>query len=492
MSYTRVSGTTFRFVRLCAVSSTPGSLDPLARLTQLEALFQHSPDAIVVMRPDGTVIDANPAACALHRIEYAHLVGGHLLTVVPTPLHEAVLNALGAMLRGELSVGEAVVLDTDGNEIPVEIRAAAFLYDGGDAVLLQVRDVRARKTAEASARRQELLLRHVVNNTPVFLFAVNEHGEVTLAAGRSLADLRLAPADLLGANYRNVLNRRMAHALRTARDTVRTGVPAVCQIPVDNRTFECWLVPDGSGFIGIATDQTDLIHAKDAAERLGEALRQLAQHEHEALEAERTRIARDVHDVLGQALTAMRIEATHAERLLARNGALNGEVQARLDILATLTDETIGNVRRIATELRPVMLDDLGLGATLAWHAEDFARRTGLVCTFDEAAEDIRLLPEQTNALFRVFQELLTNVVRHAHATRVETRLVVEADAVTLVVADNGHGMDATVPRPHSLGLLGMRERVRPWGGNVCFAHTDGGGTTATVRLPRVGGAVAA
>lgn len=107
----------------------PKTVTPETRLSQLEALFRHSPDAIVVMRPDGTVIDANPAACALHRVDHDQLVGSHLLTVVPTPLHEAVLNALGAMLRGELPVGEAVVLDRDGDEIPVEIRAAAFTYD---------------------------------------------------------------------------------------------------------------------------------------------------------------------------------------------------------------------------------------------------------------------------------------------------------------------------------------------------------------------------
>lgn len=462
----------------------PKTVTPETRLSQLEALFRHSPDAIVVMRPDGTVIDANPAACALHRVDHDQLVGSHLLTVVPTPLHEAVLNALGAMLRGELPVGEAVVLDRDGAEIPVEIRAAAFTYDHADAVLLQVRDVRSRKLAEANARRHELLLRHVVNNTPAFLFAVNENGEVTLAEGRSLTDSNLTSPDLLGTSYRNVLNRRMAQVLRNARDVVRTGTPTVCQIPMDGRTYECWLVPDGSGFIGIATDQTDLIAAKDAAERLGEALRELAQHEHEALEAERTRIARDVHDVLGQALTAMRMETMQAERALERAGTLAPDVQARLHGLAALADETIGNVRRIATELRPAMLDDLGLGATLAWHARDFAERTGVACTFADDADDDALAAEQTNALFRVFQELLTNVARHARATSVTARLHADGDAVTLVVADNGVGLNPDDARPNALGVLGMRERVRPWGGTVVFAATPGGGTTATVRVP--------
>lgn len=213
-----------------------------------------------------------------------------------------------------------------------------------------------------------------------------------------------------------------------------------------------------------------------------EQLRALTAYLQYVREEERARIAREIHDELGQMLTNLKIELAWLAGRLPQNRRLLREKAAQM--LGHL-DALMHTVRQIVTELRPGILDELGLLAALEWQANEFQRRTGLRCTFVTQVTAERWDDDVTTALFRIFQETLTNILRHAQATAVNVRLNEDADSLTLEVADNGRGItDAEIGNTHSIGLLGMRERAALLGGEISLSGTPGRGTTVMIRLP--------
>lgn len=213
-----------------------------------------------------------------------------------------------------------------------------------------------------------------------------------------------------------------------------------------------------------------------------ERLRALAAKLEEVREEERTGLARELHDQLGQALTALKYAlARLTGPLVEKDASLGPEVKA----ITTQMDTMVKTVRRIATELRPGVLDSLGLAASIEWQAREFRKRMGIPCTVDAPERRLPLTPAQSTALFRVFQETLTNVARHARAQHVAVKLEATPDWLTLRVHDDGRGIQrAEVAGTGSLGLLGMRERVELLGGNFDIRGEPGDGTTVTVSIP--------
>jgi PAS domain S-box-containing protein len=199
-------------------------------------------------------------------------------------------------------------------------------------------------------------------------------------------------------------------------------------------------------------------------------------------EEERTQIARELHDQLGQALTAMKFDlAWLTDRLVQNDITLAKKAKS----VTTQMDTMIKTVRRIATELRPGMLDDLGLAASIEWQARDFEKRTGIVCLVSVPEEDLLLPRNQSVALFRIFQESLTNVARHAHAQHIEVKLAATPESVTLQIHDNGRGIQVQeIAGIESLGLLGMRERAKRLGGTFDIQGVPGDGTMVSVSIP--------
>jgi signal transduction histidine kinase len=226
-------------------------------------------------------------------------------------------------------------------------------------------------------------------------------------------------------------------------------------------------------------------------------LRRLSKELMRVTEQERTRISREIHDQLGQLLTAVKMELRNvqkdvakgmlAARLAVDDGPyidlpeLSGQINAMLDLI----DETIRAVRRIAADLRPGLLDDFGLVAAVEWQVQEFETRTGIPTMLDADVEEDRLTRDMATAAFRVCQEALTNIARHADATAVRVALATHDGHFTLTVADNGRGIDPeVVRRPRSLGVLGMRERARQLDGSVELAPGMDGGTVMTMVLP--------
>lgn len=227
-------------------------------------------------------------------------------------------------------------------------------------------------------------------------------------------------------------------------------------------------------------------HRMAVATAARECFRNLSNRLENLREEERTRISREIHDELGQHLTGLKIQLRVVENHLTNreDRSLNPVIDEIVESLGTV-DETIASVRRIATGLRPPILDHLGLDAALHEEAEHFTRRTGIPCVLETSGLEADLPPRILTATFRIFQESLTNVARHAQADRVDARCSVEEDTLHLTVRDNGIGMDpAIATRPDSLGLLGMMERACNCGGSLIFNRCAGNGAEVVLTIP--------
>jgi len=237
-----------------------------------------------------------------------------------------------------------------------------------------------------------------------------------------------------------------------------------------------------TGHIGIQRDITDRHRAAEEIARSREELRALAARLESVREEERTRIARELHDELGQALTGLKLDLAWMERRLNRQ---QSELVDRCANLLGRLDDVMIAVRRIVTELRPSVLDQLGLADAIEWQAKDFAARTGLALELDIRCESPSPSGAVASAVFRMLQEALTNVAKHANATQVKVALNVEPFSLSLDISENGRGITRDELRgSHSLGLLGLRERALALGGSVNVFRDASAGTTVALRLP--------
>ena len=229
-------------------------------------------------------------------------------------------------------------------------------------------------------------------------------------------------------------------------------------------------------------DITDRKRAEMEIERSREQLRNLSAHLQSVREKERTRIARELHDELGQLLTALNTGLVLLNRRIPENEkGLRDQTASMIE----LVDMTMQTLKRIYMALRPGMLDHLGLAVAIGWQAGEFEKRTGIRCRVTVDPEDLSLDPDLSTAIFRIFQETLTNIARHAGATRVHVSLTATEEKVVLTVRDNGRGItQEQLAKPNSFGLLGMRERTHYWGGDVRISGKPGKGTLVRVDIP--------
>ena len=213
-------------------------------------------------------------------------------------------------------------------------------------------------------------------------------------------------------------------------------------------------------------------------------LRALTDHQQRLREEEQKRIAREVHDELGQSLTGLKMNLHLLKNRIASGGS-TASLEDGIGDLMQMTDSTIGTVRRIASELRPSLLDDFGLVSAVEWQTQEFERRTSIPCTFTANCDSIDLGTERNTAIYRVVQEALTNAARHARADGVEVELTSGGSNVSVTIKDNGVGIDTSSRKSPSLGLIGMQERSRMIGGDLEISGSNTSGTTVTLTIPR-------
>ncbi len=232
----------------------------------------------------------------------------------------------------------------------------------------------------------------------------------------------------------------------------------------------------------ILRDVTERKAAEVALERSYQELRELSGAMHDVREAERLRIARELHDELAQWLTALKMDVAW---LSSRLPPEQSNLVQKTEKMKGLVDTTVAAVRRIAADLRPVMLDDLGLVAAMEHLLHDLSERTGIVVSLDADAGELDFREPLASGLYRIAQEALTNVARHAQATQVAVGLRVGDGKIVLEVRDNGRGYDPeAAAEKKSYGVLGIRERARTLGGTARIARLGPGGTLVEVAIP--------
>ncbi len=359
-----------------------------------------------------------------------------------------------------------------------------------------VEDISTRKETEEKLRFQA----HILDNIGEAVIATSSDGTVIYLNRRAESLYGWPKAEAIG---RQVMEIAVPETTRSEAEAVmqmmRRGDRSSGEYLLrhrDGSTFPAFVsnsvLVDEKGeiqaIIGISTDVTERNRARQRLVDSEARLRALTGRLENSREEERTRIAREIHDGLGQLLTGLKMDLRWVENWLEKNH--DPKLQPFLDRIVggtELTDEVIKAVQAIATDLRPSVLDTLGLAAALEFEARRFQERTGTECVVDGPPELPRLSQEVTTALFRIYQECLTNVARHSGATRVDAILEKGEGEVCLRVTDNGCGMaDIERVAAESLGLVGITERVTLLGGQVSFSSTIGNGMTVKVRLPQL------
>ncbi len=281
------------------------------------------------------------------------------------------------------------------------------------------------------------------------------------------------------------IGRSLYSALKRHR-TFSTEVP--CRRK-DGRNIDCTVKASRIGEIlkerSIVITYEDISESKQAKnelEKSRERLRNLSAHLESIREKERTRIARELHDELGQLLTALHMEIVLLNKKIPSD---QHQLLEKTDAMGELVDMTMKTLKRIYMDLRPGMLDHLGLATAIGWQAGEFERRTGIRCKVTVYPEDFEIDQDLSTAIFRIFQETLTNISRHSEATKATISLKIKHGKVDLVVKDNGKGItEEQLSKPNSFGLMGISERAFHWGGKVKIIGKKGIGTTVRVNLP--------
>ena len=238
---------------------------------------------------------------------------------------------------------------------------------------------------------------------------------------------------------------------------------------------------------GATQDVTELKRAEEGLKETSEQLRSLSARLQSAREEESKRIAREIHDELGGALTALRWDLEEVRDVISEASVSSqlAALRRKIEAMITLTETILNTVRRLASEVRPMALDELGLVEAIEWQALQFETRTGIAVEYQCPLEKVDLNSEQSTALFRILQEALTNILRHAQATEVTISMKQECGEFFLAIKDNGRGItESEKSGAHSLGLLGMRERAHLIGAQIDITGIEGKGTLVAMRIP--------
>ncbi len=294
----------------------------------------------------------------------------------------------------------------------------------------------------------------------------------------------LLPARFIGVHRQHILNFAAApeKARRIAKDIEIFGRRKDGSEFLADASISKLKLAGKTIFTAILWDLTERKKTEEELKRSREELRILTARLQQAREEERTVVAREIHDQLSGALTVLKMDLSFlANRIPREDAALTDKAET----MSRVIDATLNSVRNIATQLRPSVLDDLGLIAAIEWQAEEFQNRSRIQCRVDLECEQVALDKNRSTAIFRIFQEALTNVARHAGASEVWVRLTAAAGSFILQIRDNGRGItQEEISSSKSLGLLGMRERALAFGGEVVIAAGPGQGTTVTLKMP--------
>jgi PAS domain S-box-containing protein len=481
-----------------------------ASKAQLEAIVDSAMDAIITVDEAQNVVLFNRAAEQIFRCPRREALGGPLERFIPArfrPAHRGHIEHFtrtGVTSRRMGDVTTLWGLRSDGEEFPIEASISQAGAAGERHYTVILRDITLRKQAEAEAERArgalgeaQRRLGAIVDSAMDAVITVDDEQKIVLfnRAAEQVFGVRReemigTPLDrLLPARFRGAHRAHIEGFSRTGVTSRRMGDITTLwalrpesgeEFPIEASISQA--AEEGRRFYTvILRDITLRKQAEDALRASQREARELSARVLEAREEEKAHIARELHDELGQLLTALKMDLGWVrERLPA-----DAEIGPRVNEMGTLLDRTVAATRRISADLRPLMLDDLGLVDAAAWLVDDFAKRSGVACRIELPEEIPPLTKTVATAVYRAIQESLTNIARHSGAKSAWVVVALDEGALKVEVEDDGRGIaPEDLAKARSLGLKGMRERIAFLGGSFDIARAPRGGTRLRLRVP--------
>jgi PAS domain S-box-containing protein len=466
--------------------------------------FDFAAIGMALVAPDGHFLEVNRVLCEIVGYSEEELLAKDFQSII----HPEDLDAdpfRRRMLNKEIGhyQMEKRCCHKQGHAVWVLLNVSLVRNARGDPLYFvkQIQDITGRKQIEQQLRRAEEKYRNIFENSTEGIFQMTPEGR--------LLDSNPALARMLGFEDTEEF---LANVTFTDPDAyVDAKCHALLKHKLEERSpleeFEAeiyrkdgskrWIsinaqvIRDVQGqpvcYQGIGQDTTERKKAQTKLKRSREQLQALWTRLESVREEERTQISREIHDELGQALTSLKIDLSWLEKRIALPGYESSKPMLldKIQAMSAFASTTLEQVRSIAAKLRPAVLDDLGLKAAIEWEAREFQTRTGIRCVCDLKGQEMKLDPELSTEMFRIYQEAMTNVVRHAQATVVQVVLRKSEGRLLLIVRDNGKGITSReVADPNSLGLLGVRERAHLLGGRIRIRGTEEKGTSVILRVP--------
>ena len=464
---------------------------------RLQAIIQSAMDAIITLDAEQRIVLFNAAAEQIFCCSSADAIGAGIERFIPGRLIApqsapgAEIDVAGAPMR---KMGQHLALTgvrAGGVEFPIDASVSQVQLRGSELTIVILRDITERKRVEAALRENEQRYRTLFSQAMDGILLLSLDGDV-VSVNDSFARMHGYSTDeLFNMNLRE-LDTPEAQALAPERIArILKGESLGFEVEhyhKDGHSFPLDVASSGIDIDGkqyilaFHRDITDRRRAEQDLKRSQQELRGLSKAANEALEAERRRTARELHDELGQLLTALKMDLASLRSALPPQ---EQDLAKRAEAMNAMLDTTIAATRRIAADLRPLMLDDLGLAAALDWLTHNFSKHTGIAT--DLVIDDsVAQVPEPiASALYRITQESLTNVTKYAQATTTEIRLERDGDWVQLTVRDNGRGIAAADQNKRgTFGLLGIRERVMLLAGEVVVRGEPDQGSEVRARIP--------
>jgi len=457
-----------------------------ARFRQLVSLL---PVATIIHK-NGTILFANQTAAELLRVDSEKdIVGQRVFKFLHPDEHEMVVQRIKQLVetRKPLPMVKEKILRADGDIFVAETTAFPFVEENGDlAVLVVMHDVTEQERMLNELEKSEARFRMLAEVLPASVFIVGQDGELLYLNVTTHATLGYSTEESLSVDFFSRMDAESLQKSRQILDEVQIGENAHFELRIKDK-YDNWqwldvyitktVMDDQIVGLGVTINAT----WRKETELL---LKQQAQKLVRAYEEERARIARELHDEIGQQLIGMKFVLERAQHFTTSPEGLNA-LQSAGQILANLTEM----VRELSLTFRPSQLDDLGLLATLVWHFERYTNRTGIQVNFSHSGlEDRRFSQTVEITVYRVIQESLTNVARHARANTVNVSIHADTDSIYLAITDNGVGFepDEVMSSYISSGLSGMKERVELLGGELTIESLPGEGATITAIIPLI------
>jgi PAS domain S-box-containing protein len=459
----------------------------------LRLFIKHTPAAIAMFDTDMRYLQVSDRFLTDYDIEGQDIIGKSHYDVFPDiPIHwrEAHRRILaGAVERCE----EESYIAGDGSTGWLQWESLPWRKVDGEigGLILFTQVITARKRAEEALRASEERFAKIFHLSPFRMGILRIRDAVVLEVNDTwIRETEYSRDEVINQPIFKFLTSMEDSLVEKIRQLLKTPKPVVdMEVRFTTKLGREVIANTSAVMFDLAGEPCYLWVANDITKRKAaeDALRALSARIRSTREEEGTRIAREIHDELGGVLTGLKWELEKIDNTLHSSTDCSHipEIRERIGTMTGLIETTINTVRRIASELRPGVLDDLGLVAATEWQIEQFQSRSGLKCHWTNNASEIQLTRERATAVFRILQEILTNVLRHARATNLYVKLRRSKNFFELEVRDDGQGItESQLMNTQSLGLLGMKERALLVGGEVRITGKEGGGTTVVVRVP--------